>query len=351
MSTEYIPNAVCPVCGAADKVVRLTRPEIVHVRDIDVRVNRVLRKCEVCNAEFENSRDYDWKRDAYAAYRKEKNYHTPDQVKSWRARFGLTQAEVSQLLGWGEATLGRYENGALPTDAQHRQLSALMRPAGLAQALEESPGAIPEQKHLEIMDKLRPALARLRALQTLMSLAGSFPPDELTGRRFFDVWRTSALVSILARGGEFKTKLNKLLFYSDFSAFRLLGASISGLRYARIPLGPVPKDYENIYASLCTLDVVAFEPKEIQGYYGELIHEASPTPTDVLTSAEVKIAELVKSHFSGWSAKRTVSYSHRERAWKEVSPCGLIPYTFADSLLLRIDLPHDVRIKVYARSD
>jgi hypothetical protein len=36
-------------------------------------------------------------------------------------------------------------------------------------------------------------------------------------------------------------KLNKLLFYCDFTAYRQLGRSITGFSYQRMPSGPAPK--------------------------------------------------------------------------------------------------------------
>ena len=199
MSAEALPEIHCPICGHLGKVIRLTRSETIRVRDVDVLINRVLRRCEACGEEFENTQDHDWKVDAFSAYRKAKNFHTPDEVRAWRVEFDLTQDEVSRLLGWGEATLGRYENGALPTDAQHRQLASLMTPQGLAQAFEESPGAVSEEKRKDIMAKLRVSLRHVRAHQILTSVAGCYSEDDFTGNRSFDPWRASALVSILSR--------------------------------------------------------------------------------------------------------------------------------------------------------
>nr|MBC8452856.1 DUF4065 domain-containing protein [Chloroflexota bacterium] len=36
------------------------------------------------------------------------------------------------------------------------------------------------------------------------------------------------------------TKLNKILYYADFGAFRILGAPITGARYRRLHEVPVP---------------------------------------------------------------------------------------------------------------
>lgn len=43
----------------------------------------------------------------------------------------------------------------------------------------------------------------------------------------------------------YKTKLYKLLFFTDFEVFRLTGKSVSNLKYFAWPKGPVPKSLHN----------------------------------------------------------------------------------------------------------
>lgn len=119
-------NLTCSGCGQTGSVVRFARQEDVTVRGLQFRVTKVLRRCRACAAEFENSQDADWRLDAYAQYRTAKGMVPPDKVRAWRERYGLKQADVTALLGWGEVTLGRYENGALASDAHDKALAALM---------------------------------------------------------------------------------------------------------------------------------------------------------------------------------------------------------------------------------
>ncbi len=46
------------------------------------------------------------------------------------------------------------------------------------------------------------------------------------------------------------TKLNKILFYSDFLAYAQLGNSITGCEYQKLPHGPVPKRILAVRAAL-----------------------------------------------------------------------------------------------------
>jgi hypothetical protein len=49
--------------------------------------------------------------------------------------------------------------------------------------------------------------------------------------------------------GVFVTKLNKLLFYSDFS-FKQRGRSLSGLAYERLPYGPGASAFRLLFSLL-----------------------------------------------------------------------------------------------------
>src|SRR5699024_2404511 len=67
----------------------------------------------------------------------------------------------------------------------------------------------------------------------------------------------------------FKTKMNKLLFYSDFEYYKRNCYSISGIRYQAIQKGPVPYKYQSIYEYLLDKGYINIENKLFpQGYSG-----------------------------------------------------------------------------------
>src|SRR3982750_3214546 len=73
-----------------------------------------------------------------------------------------------------------------------------------------------------------------------------------TGFRPFSMDKLGAMALYIAEKGKdiYKTKLNKLLFYSDFINFYLHGRSISGAKYIHVPFGPVPEQYGRVLAEL-----------------------------------------------------------------------------------------------------
>ena len=50
---EYLPEAICPECGRGGSVSRFARRETVDVRGLEFEVEKILRHCEACGAEFE----------------------------------------------------------------------------------------------------------------------------------------------------------------------------------------------------------------------------------------------------------------------------------------------------------
>lgn len=59
-------------------------------------------------------------------YRDEFGLVTPDEIKKYRAKVGLSQRELAELLGVSPNTVALYETGAFPTKANNRILKALM---------------------------------------------------------------------------------------------------------------------------------------------------------------------------------------------------------------------------------
>lgn len=151
---EKLTDIICPNCGTQGAVTRFLRDETEEVRGVPVQVTKVLRSCEACEVEFENTRDGDWRPAAYAQFRKAMGWVAPEEIIAWRKAFDLSQEDVGRLLGWGEVTLGRYERGALQTESHNAQLVQLMAEGGIARALAERPDALSDAKKAAVRARL-----------------------------------------------------------------------------------------------------------------------------------------------------------------------------------------------------
>jgi putative zinc finger/helix-turn-helix YgiT family protein len=134
-------RGICPNCEKERELELVRRGESIEIRGEPIDVEMVYYKCLTCGEEFEDPRsDYDPLDKAYREYRRRHRLTQPEEIKSFRKKYGLTQHEMSSLLGWGYATLNRYENGALQSEAHEKTLRLIMdNPHNFLKLIEESP--------------------------------------------------------------------------------------------------------------------------------------------------------------------------------------------------------------------
>jgi putative zinc finger/helix-turn-helix YgiT family protein len=107
-------NGFCPNCDQESPLTLVRETEVFNVRGEEIPVEVEFYRCRVCGEEFENSHSAtDPYEAAYREYRARKQMLQPEEIREFRLRHGLTQQELSDLLGIGVATLNLYENGAL----------------------------------------------------------------------------------------------------------------------------------------------------------------------------------------------------------------------------------------------
>lgn len=67
----------------------------------------------------------------FKKYREIKNLLQPDEIKSIRDFYGFTQRTLAVILGWGDKTLTRYENGSVQDESHNRFLKLIRSPSAL----------------------------------------------------------------------------------------------------------------------------------------------------------------------------------------------------------------------------
>lgn len=110
----------CPICNREEISEVKTITEQYEVKDEKIDVDANIRFCSKCGEEL-----YDFELEqktivsAYNAYRANHGLLLPTQIKNLREKYGLSASSFSKLLGFGEKTITRYENGALQDNAQN----------------------------------------------------------------------------------------------------------------------------------------------------------------------------------------------------------------------------------------
>ena len=126
-------------------------------------------------------------------------------------------------------------------------------------------------------------------------------------------------------------KLNKILYYADFDAYRLLGQPISGATYRKLQAGPAPKEL------LAARDELIQEGRlrpESRQYFNRvqkrLVLPDGAAPVIEMFSAEERaIIDSVIEFLRPMSAREASDYSHREPGWAAAKDREVIPYESA----------------------
>ncbi len=327
---------ICPNCEKITEVEFVRTTEPFKVRGEEVNVDVEYYKCLECGGEFTPPHSgADPLDTAYREYRKRHSMLQPGEIRERRERYGLTQQEMSRLLGWGLATLSRYENGALQDDAHEKAFRRAVEPHNLLKSLEETPDAISsDDKRERIIKELKIIDAESCTFEKIyLDRFGNYPPDELSGFKKLDLAKLfNAILFFCKDDGTFKTRLNKFLFYADFKNYKDTSVSITGLRYVHLQLGPVPDNYEYYFASLVNEHAIRIEEVCFTDHCGEkLISERKPD-LSLFSDSELKTLLFVKEHFQNMSSKAISEYSHEEKAYKETALGQVISYNYADDL-------------------
>lgn len=326
-------KAVCPNCEKESKVEIIRTKENIEVRGESVEVQTEYSKCAECGEEFENTRGYDGLEAAYREYRTRHGMLQPEQLRDWRKSLGLTQKELSSLLGWGGATLSRYENGALQDEAHDKILRLAMEPRNLLKLVREVGDAVSNEKRARLVADLEAAEAEACSFERIFEERfGAYEPDEYSGYRKLDTAKLLNAILFLCRGGTLKTKLNKLLFYADFKHFKDYTLSLTGAHYAHLQYGPVPQNYEFYFAELVNEQKLEIEELLIGQYFGENCVSRKEPDMGIFSDSEIKVLAEVKEYFKDFNSSRIRDFSHRERGYTETLPGQRISYQYAKDL-------------------
>lgn len=165
------------------------------------------------------------------------------------------------------------------------------------------------------------------AAATEVQTADAETADVFTGNRIFSFEKISAMVAYIALHARdvYKTKLNKLLFYADFTNFYLSGSSISGSRYVHLPHGPVPDGYEKTLQKLEAVGTIRIDRQ--QGF--EVVKASHDPLTDTLSPGERASLDWVIQNYGRLSAREISELSHSEMAYRFTRTGEPIAYEYA----------------------
>lgn len=258
----------------------------------------------------------------YNQYRAKYGIPFPEEIKRIRQHYGLPATKMSAILGFGENQYRLYENGDMPSEANGKVLMSIMNPEIFRIFVDNARGQFSDEEFAKLMEKAESWKLEKYPSVVIDYVFGKSRRDINNGYAALSISKIkNILLYFIEKGhGVFITKMNKLLFYTDFISYRACGKGMTGLGYKAIQHGPVPVRWDRIYSFYDEIhqEIVAFS----DGREGTMLtSNLSPDLSD-FSEEEQKILETVYLRFKNESPTQISETSHLEEAWKQYIDSG-----------------------------
>lgn len=331
----------CPLCGKTHEIEERKRITQTIIKGEEVLYEERFFYCAnsdedenefetgtMTNENLFNARD---------AYRKKRGLLTCDEIIAIRETYGLSQVDLAKLLGWGEATISRYESKAIQDEAYDVMLRLIKdNPLMTLEFLKKNGDKFSANKRLGIRNRIIKTLdSRGKEFLTRQALESEYvnfdEPSDSNGYRTLDIDKLEAAISYLAEKmvNLYKVKLMKSLWYSDALSYKRTGRAMTGLVYRHEMMGALPIGH---YA-LMNLENLSIK-EEMSYTYDSMLHVYPSEKVDysIFSNDEIIVLETVINKFKNCKADEIVEYMHEERAYKETSNGEIVPFSLAKEI-------------------
>jgi len=337
---------LCPNCEEYTEATSRVEKEVYNVRGEPIEIEAEVVICQKCREKiFDEERDSRNFEKAYSLYRKKHNLLPPDEIRTIREKYGLSQRALARLLGWGEITIHRYENGAIQDNAHDSLLRFVANPENIKELLQSNRNKLPSYTAARLETRITTFLHedKEQAFQASFERLVSHNHVDLTsGFKEYDLGKLKNMILYLVKrlDGVLKTKLNKLLWYCDFLYFKETSVSITGTQYVRIKLGQVPDHYELIFANmihegLIDKNEIPFQTKDGTQQGEEFTTLVEPDKS-LFTEKEIQVMDSIADTFRNDTSTSIMEKSHQETAYEKCKDGDIISYEYAKELSLSL---------------
>lgn len=271
----------------------------------------------------------------YNQYRVKHSIPFVDEIIALRETYSLSALKMSAILGFGDNQYRQYEEGYVPAESNGKILKACMNPPIFETFVKNSRQQLTEKEYNKIINKIESVKNQYDNTDVRQNLI--FGQTGRCADNGFALQSIPKLQNVLLYfiekcDGVFNTKMNKLLFYTDFLSYRRHGQAITGMTYRAIQHGPVPVRWDRVYSLLDCIeqDLVEFE----SGAGGTFLTSTEKPDLSVFSDKELATLESIAERFKEVSASEISAISHKEKAWKQfVGTSQPIEFCTAFSLL------------------
>ncbi len=271
------------------------------------------------------------------AYREAEGLLTSAQINKIRSKYGISQSDLSILLGWGAKTITRYESHQVQDRAHDTILKKIDQdPEWFLSLLSGARNQLSQTSYQKYLNSatllyeedqdfyLRKAIeASYAKFQGNQQLQGN---TELCLDKVVDVIRyfaSSAKITNL-----YKVKLMKLMWYADALSYKKRGSAITGLAYQALPMGAVPVGHNSII-DLKNVPCEEIDIGETTAYHFQM---KATTVFPSLSEQDREILDIVIEKLGGMTKKEIINFMHQEQAYVKTASRDIIQFKYADTL-------------------
>lgn len=329
---------VCPICGKTHLIEEKTRKTKTIIKGKSVQYDQTFYYCSNASDE-ENEFETGFMvnlnlLNAINAYRKQNGLLTSDEIVSLRKEYSLSQVDLARLLGWGEATISRYESKAIQDEPYDNTLRSLKdNPYIVFEFYKKNQSSFSYEKQQEIKKLIDEKMDSYgREVMTRKALSSEYvkfdTPSDYNGYKCLDIDKIETIVSYYAKNIKdlYKVKLMKMLWYADALYFKYFGSSMTGLVYQHKDMGALPIGHNKLLG----LERINVQ-EESSPNYDLLIHFYPVDNMDysVISEEEIAVLDKVITKFRRYKTQQIVEYMHKEKAYLMTINEEIIPYSLA----------------------
>ena len=326
----------CIICDGKTKLTKEQRE--IEFKKQTYLVNYSFYKCLKCGETFTDTNlDEQNISQVYNQYREKYKILFPDEIVQIREKYGLSKRKISQILGWGDNTYGLYEKGAVPNESHSNLLEIIKEPNNFLEIVSKKVEIIINKKVFSEFENKVNMLNKEKGWHDICISFNELEVNQFSGyaKPNFEKLAHMVIFFILQKNS-YLTRLNKLLFYSDFISYKSFKKPISGWNYAAIDKGPVIDHYKIIFGMLEENDYIN-SVEDFVNQNNDVIEKLvskKEFEKSIFSDNEMRTLKYVNAYFKKTKTEELISLSHKERGWLENFPSkSLISYQkYADEL-------------------
>lgn len=271
------------------------------------------------------------------AYRAKKGLLTSRDIIAIRNIYQTGQKDLANILGWGLATIARYETCQVQ-DLAHDEILRKIKedPRWYLELLERAQTKLNDNVYRKYLERAQSVLADKKDnyLRMYIEIEYNRFPEDMTGNRELNIDKVVAVINVMAGRVRnlYKVKLMKLLWYADYLNYKMYGHSITGLAYRVLPMGAVPEAHE----SIISLKGVTYAEEIMNEHVGYRFYENESVDIDILDDREMKTVSSVCNQLGNLNTQAIISRMHDEEAYQYTQPGALISYKYAENLSINL---------------